>query len=987
MSLTITIPGAVEATTGATAPATLTIGVGTPGAPGPQGPAGPGVPAGGTSGQFLQKIDGVSYNTDWVTVNLSQYAVKANNLSDLTSASTARSNLGLGTMATATASDYSTTTVANGLYYPLSSNPSGYLTSSALTGYATQSYVSANFAPIAAGVPTGGTVGQVLTKNSGTAYDASWATIIPGDRYVTTSSTSNSVSNGTKTFTVGTGLSYSSQQDVVISYDAANHMHALVTSYDSGTGVLVVDVQNHTGAGTYSSWTVNVGGTTPLQTVEWGEILGTLGDQGDLSSALNSKLESTTAASTYAALAGATFTGEVILPASTTSNAGLTITPGVAPSAPVNGELWATTSDLQVRLNGVTETLAEQSWVTSQGYLTSSALTPYAPLAGATFTGLVTTAVPTTTTAGFNLPHGTGPTTPVNGDLWTTTGGLFLRQNGTTKQFVDFDSTQTINGSKTFSNANVSLGTSTAAGTINVGTGATISASTKTVNVGTAGVSGSTTNINIGSAVSGATSTTTVNGTLTATGTTLNLGNSTAASTINVGTGATLTATTKAVNIGTSGVAGSTTNIAIGSTTGTSTTTLQGTTNGVTVAADTNSTALATTAFVVGQAGSATPLVDGTAAVGTSLRYARQDHVHPTDTTRAALASPTFTGVPAAPTAAQNTNTTQLATTAFVLGQASSTTPLVDGTAAVGTATTFARADHVHPTDTTRAPLASPALTGTPTAPTATAGTNTTQIATTAFVTAAVPAVATLTESRQFTNATKITPALNDLWALMSQDYIDIDRLNFTYTTTGTPQWNQVGSITTSTRLNATGASSVIGRPFGTSQIDQVSPFLFRENWASNINFNKKTYLSGRAGSFLLLTDATFNQAFYFGKVEGDAIGDLTRRGFGWRWTGGAGSRFVNLVVHNGTTQTTVQSSFAVTQEVAFDWDLYSDGAGNVTLYINGTAVATSNAGPTSYQSAGAYAWWREETWTTAAPSYANCTSYFRGGRAAILNY
>lgn len=38
------------------------------------------------------------------------------------------------------------------------------------------------------------------------------------------------------------------------------------------------------------------------------------------------------------------------------------------------------------------------------------------------------------------------------------------------------------------------------------------------------------------------------------------------------------------------------------------------------------------------------------------------------------------------------------------------------------------------------APLASPALTGTPTAPTATAGTNTTQIATTAFVQSAIPA-------------------------------------------------------------------------------------------------------------------------------------------------------------------------------------------------------------------------------------------------------
>jgi hypothetical protein len=33
-----------------------------------------------------------------------------------------------------------------------------------------------------------------------------------------------------------------------------------VTSYNSTTGVLVVDVQQHTGAGTYAVWTVNVGG-------------------------------------------------------------------------------------------------------------------------------------------------------------------------------------------------------------------------------------------------------------------------------------------------------------------------------------------------------------------------------------------------------------------------------------------------------------------------------------------------------------------------------------------------------------------------------------------------------------------------------------------------------------------------------------------------------------------------------------------------------
>jgi hypothetical protein len=61
-------------------------------------------------------------------------------------------------------------------------------------------------------------------------------------------------------------------------------------------------------------------------------------------------------------------------------------------------------------------------------------------------------------------------------------------------------------------------------------------------------------------------------------------------------------------------------------------------------------------------------------------------------------------------------------------------TPNMDGTGAAGTATTVSRGDHVHPTDTSRAPLASPTFTGSPAAPTPTTGDSTTRIATTAFV-------------------------------------------------------------------------------------------------------------------------------------------------------------------------------------------------------------------------------------------------------------
>ena len=104
----------------------------------------------------------------------------------------------------------------------------------------------------------------------------------------------------------------------------------------------------------------------------------------------------------------------------------------------------------------------------------------------------------------------------------------------------------------------------------------------------------------------------------------------------------------------------------------------------------------------------------------------------------APLASPALTGTPTVPSAAVDTNTTQAASTAFVLGQAGSTAPVINGTAAVGSSLRYSRQDHVHPIDTSRAPLASPTLTGTPAAPTAAVGTNTTQLATTAFVNAEI---------------------------------------------------------------------------------------------------------------------------------------------------------------------------------------------------------------------------------------------------------
>lgn len=78
------------------------------------------------------------------------------------------------------------------------------------------------------------------------------------DRYSTSSVTSNTISNGAKTFTVDADLAYIPLQEVLIVYDPSNHMHATVTSY-SGT-TLVVDVKTNTGSGTYTSWVLNLDG-------------------------------------------------------------------------------------------------------------------------------------------------------------------------------------------------------------------------------------------------------------------------------------------------------------------------------------------------------------------------------------------------------------------------------------------------------------------------------------------------------------------------------------------------------------------------------------------------------------------------------------------------------------------------------------------------------------------------------------------------------
>jgi len=380
---------------------------------------------------------------------------------------------------------------------------------------------------------------------------------------------------------------------------------------------------------------------------------------------------------------------------------------------------------------------------------------------------------------------------------------------------------------------------------------------------------------------------------------------------------------------------------------------LTGTPLSTTAAVDTNTTQIATTAYVVGQAGTGTPIVDGSAAVGTSLLYSRQDHVHPTDTTRAALASPTFTGSPSLPT-----------------GTIGITQTAADSTTALATTAFVTTADNL------KANLASPTFTGTPTLPTGSIGVtqspgnNTTALATTAFVTAAVPAFASTAQVVAATStSTSLAPG-NQGFLLTNPRLYPLAFINATAlsgsgaATSSEPQTfsRQVYLATlavgrASFRFGAIGTANA---GFGTSTAK-----------ADQVDFSKKVWISGYAmmgfgGATSYLGDANTMCRISLGGYSTNTTGNMTLKGIGLKKVGGVAST-VSLTVHNGTTLTDVASSVTVPDGGGIHWQIYSDGTGNVTLYINGTEAATTTAGPTTATASGS-ACYREQVEAVATP-------------------
>lgn len=192
---------------------------------------------------------------------------------------------------------------------------------------------------------------------------------------------------------------------------------------------------------------------------------------------------------------------------------------------------------------------------------------------------------------------------------------------------------------------------------------------------------------------------------------------------------------------------------------------------------------------------------------------------------KAPLASPALTGTPTAPTAPTGNSSTQVATTAFVSAEITNDRPYsstvadikMNGAQSLGSSASIPRADHVHPTDTTRAPLDSPALTGVPTAPTPVVGSNTIQVATSAFVQANAAIKDSDTGSVQIPSGTTAQRTAVPTYG----------RLRANSTLNSMEWWNGVVWTPVGSGAGATGAGSGLGQDQIFNETDQ----LVTDNW------------------------------------------------------------------------------------------------------------------------------------------------------------
>jgi hypothetical protein len=139
------------------------------------------------------------------------------------------------------------------------------------------------------------------------------------------------------------------------------------------------------------------------------------------------------------------------------------------------------------------------------------------------------------------------------------------------------------------------------------------------------------------------------------------------------------------------------------------------------------------------------------------------------------------------------------------------------------------------------------------------------------------------------------------------------------------------------------------------------------KNWAKKIGFSGRGHLGWYGGTgFNGDANSTIRISLGGKFVGGGGDISVNEPGFGIKFVPGGQ---VQLVVStgNGTALSITDTGFTPVARQAFDWKVESDGAGNITCYINDSQVATATNGPTQTEAYNAYFEQVESTSSTTA--------------------
>jgi hypothetical protein len=97
-----------------------------------------------------------------------------------------------------------------------------------------------------------------------------------------------------------------------------------------------------------------------------------------------------------------------------------------------------------------------------------------------------------------------------------------------------------------------------------------------------------------------------------------------------------------------------------------------------------------------------------------------------------------------------------------------------------------------------------------------------------------------------------------------------------------------------------------------------------------------------------------------FGRMNAalPAPATLTARSYGWEWN--LATSTMSIIAHDGTTLTTTAVTWVPAASRTYEITTTSNGAGTISLYVDGTLLGTSTGGPSTSSTAGQL-WWQTE--------------------------